>query len=162
MPGIDATTLPIWLAVVLFLINLFREQLGAFVPQAIRDHFQDQAKRAKNRESHKQEIEETLLDNLIQERVTDSLRDNSREGKLIDLIRQKDEYIQTKLDTRLDEQARLLGKMLEQMSHVRTNSGRTNDLLSAMNGSISRLADLIDHEPPKLNYVQQYIDEPER
>lgn len=158
MQGLDTSTLPIWLAVVLFLINLFREQLSVFVPQAVKDHFKTLAARRADRQEHEQDIEQALLDSRLQTSANEALRVNRLEGQLIEALHRKDSFIEKQLDMRLSEQQDLLRRNLEQVSHIRSNGSRTNDLLTAMNGNLTRLNDLLAASPGKINYVAGYID----
>lgn len=168
MPGsIDMSQWPTWLLVTLLIINLFREQIGAFIPQALREHFTFRAKRKADKEEHQQQTEDTLLqsklkaeDELLQSKLEAEqelrLRKSWREEQWVEILKQKDSWIQEELDGRLKENTKLLGKILEQMSNVRTNGIRTNDLLTSINSSLTRIADT---SPGKVNYSLEHLED---
>ena len=121
--------------------NLFRQQIGAFLPQAIHNLFSFRAKRRADREDHTQQTETTLLESKLKAEEFSSLRKAWREEQWVELIQKKDAWIQEELDDRLKEQSVVLGKISELMHDVRANGLQTNELLTTMNSSLARMAE---------------------
>lgn len=158
MPGLnlDFNQLPAWLLAILILINIFKQPLSAFVPVAIRDFFTFRAKREADREEFAQGIEETLVNSRLQSEATEHLRRSWREEQWVELIQNKDAWLQDVLDKKLDGLQTGQAKLIEQTIQVQRNTLRTNDLLTAVNGNLSRVIDLLQTTRP--GYIQQFTE----
>lgn len=136
--GIDFNQWPTWLLVVLIAANLFKEQIGGLIgsitPTWIKDVFRLKAKRTLGRDEHEHLIEEVLLNGEIQDRITEQLRESRREETLIQVIRDKDRWLEGVLTKQLD-------KIVEETAANRRNSERTNNILTTIHITLSKLAE---------------------
>lgn len=126
---------------VLLVANLFREQIGSFIPTAIREHFQDLAKRRIDKIEHTQELEEALLNSKLQNEATESLRKSWREEQWVELLQQKDAWLKEIFEDRLDRLQDSSDKILETITAVQHNTKRTNDILTTINISLATVID---------------------
>lgn len=138
---VDFSRWPVWLMFVLLVANLFREQIGSFIPAAMREHFQDQAKRRSDEIEHAQEIEETLLNSKLQNEAAESLRKSWREEQWLELLHQKDAWLKEVFEERLKELQASSDKTLEAVTTIGHNTKRTNDLLTTIHICLSKMAD---------------------
>lgn len=138
MEGIDYSRLPTWIVLILLLLNLFREQIGKFVPTAIREHFRNRAENQADQREHAQRIEETLIDNELQQRVTEQLRETRREDTLIKLLQDKDRWLENVLATQLERLGNGQEKMIEELKQIRGGITRTNNILTTIHIVLSR------------------------
>lgn len=156
MPGnIDFNQLPTWLLVLLIIINIFKQPLSAFVPSAIRDFFTFRAKREADREEFQQGLEETLVNSRLQTEAAEHLRRSWREEQWVELIQNKDAWLQDVLDKKLDALQAGQTKLIELTTQVQRNTLRSNDLLTAVNANLSKISDLLQSRP---GYIQQFVE----
>lgn len=141
MPQINFDAWPTWLIFILLALNLFREQISSFVPTAIRDHFSHRARRMADREEHVQEIEETLLNNRMQTMATEQLRSSWREEQWVELLQRKDAWLIDQLDKRLLDLQASTDKLLEEQIKMRYGINRTNDILTTIHITLSKLVE---------------------
>lgn len=138
MPGLDLSTWPIWLIVGLQLIYLFKSQIGAFFPAAIREHFQSRAEQRRDSREHDQRIEER-----------EQQRKSWREEQWVELILRKDAWLQEHLEKQLDsiesgnerivaELAGLRGEITADQARQENTSERVINLLTQIHIALNR------------------------
>lgn len=132
---------PIWLVAALLLVNLFKDQIGAFVPTAVREHFSSQARRQADEREHAQEIEEVKLNAALQTNASDDLRKSWREENLMDLLAAKDDWERTILRDEIIALRGAMGEQIKELQDLRRAAIRTNDLLTTLNIIMSRLSE---------------------
>lgn len=114
MEGLDLTrlpALPTWLLVLLMLLNLFREQVGTFVPASLREWFRHRAARIADREDFEQD--------LVASEAASRAR---REERLTRLLEKKDTWIQQTLS--------------KEIACLQEGQNRTNDLLAKIHTTL--------------------------
>lgn len=137
LPNISVDNWPTWLLFLFILINIFKQQLAAFVPQGIRDAFNHWAARRSDRQEHAQGIETAILDSKLQTAATEQLRASWREDKIFEMIHDKDSYLYDYFDGKLDGLKSGQDKQTEILSSIHRTSIRTNDLLTVMNQNLT-------------------------
>lgn len=139
MPGlqVDFSQWPTWLLFLLIVINLFKQQIAGFIPEALRHR----AGREADREEFQQEIQENVLNFRLQAETTDQLRKSWREEQWVELLQQMLAWLREDLEKDMAEIQTGQGKLLETTIQVQRNTSRTNDLLTTMNMTLSLLAE---------------------
>lgn len=139
MPGlqVDFSQWPTWLLFLLIVINLFKQQLIAFIPEALRHR----AGRQADREEFKQGIEEALVNSRLQTEATDQLRKSWREEQWAEILQQMLGWLREDLEADMKQLQDGQAKLYETTIQVQRNTARTNDLLTTMNMTLSLLAE---------------------
>lgn len=147
--GLDFTGWPVWAILILVATNTFREQISAFIPEAVHNFFRSRADRKKDREEHAQQIEEALLNSRLQHQAADQLRKSWREEQWAELLQQMQAWTHETLERQLVAILNSSERSNSELANLRLNSTRTNDLLSTMNANLTRLADLLSERDGK-------------
>lgn len=92
---------PLWLAAVAVFVKMFQSELATFLPSAVREHFADRAARRRDRQEHRQEIEEANTEAMLQSSVTAQMQ-------LIQVNQTLVNYVTDQLDGQLADIAKML------------------------------------------------------
>ena len=84
---------------------------------------------------------EMLLDRDIQDKVTVQMRDTHREETLIGLIQDKDRWLEDILTKQLDGLQIGQDKIIGELGIIHRNSERTNNILTTIHMTLSKLAE---------------------
>lgn len=141
LEAIDLTRWPVWLVFALLVANLFKEQIGSFVPMAVRDFFRHRAARQIDREEFDQEIQEALVNSRLQSQATDELRKSWREEQWVELLQRKDAWLQDILEARLVAIQDINARTLEEAVRIKHGTERTNNILTTIHIVLSKLSD---------------------
>lgn len=144
----DLARWPVWILFTLLAINIFKDSISSllvqFFPTAIREHFRYRAERKADREEHEQSIEATVLSSRLSRLEREQQRKSWREEQWVELIQQMQAWAYETLDKRLDGIQKGNDRSATELAQLRTNSVRANDLLTALNGNLTRLADILE------------------
>lgn len=140
MPGLDISTWPTWIIAILLVINLFKEQIAAFIPTAISDHFRFRAERTADQEEHAQLLEEVLLNGKLQTEAAEQLRKSWREEQWVELLQFKDSWLHEFLDAKLDRLQESADRQTKELAGLRSDFAQFS---TEQHQGFERLADIL-------------------
>ena len=135
--NIDYNRLPVLAILILVFVNTFKKPLEnlitSLVPEVVLKFFGIRSQR----EEHKQAIEEALLDGEIQTQIADQMRDTQRERELLQLLKNKDRWLENVLTSRLERMQAQQAKMIEILGAIQRSGERTNNILETIHITLS-------------------------
>lgn len=143
MPGlnVDFNQWPSWLLFLLIVINIFKAQIAAAIPDTVKNWFQFRVNRQADREEFQQEMAEVQLNSRLQSEAADQLRKSWREEQWVELLQQMLSWMREDLGKDITEIRAGQDKQMETLTQVQRNTLRTNDLLTTIHITLSKLAE---------------------
>lgn len=143
MPDVDLTGWPVWLVAALLILNLFRDHIGAFIPQAIRDHFRSR------------ERQRTIEFEARRERVRDEQEARQRsEAEALHSLLQLNERLIGHLIQMSNGRFDGLTQSLTQINH---KLGRLEDMMTFVVKDWSKLSEILDDIDQELETLKSKL-----
>lgn len=92
---------PFWLIALSFLLNVFKSELAVFVPKTMREYFAARADLRRERQEHRQDIEEASAEAILSAAV-------AAQAQLIQLNERLTNFVVDEVNSRLSEIERKL------------------------------------------------------
>ena len=135
MPGLNFNEWPVWLVAILVVINIFKQPLGAILP----DWLKFRADRNADREEHKQAIEEALINSRLQANANEQLRAQLTEKQLFTLFEKMLSRVLEDFKNDLVQLKTGQSKQLETLTAIHAESKRISEFARGININISEL-----------------------
>jgi hypothetical protein len=146
--GLDTTSWPIWVLAILMVVNIFKEPIGAFLPQAAHNFFRHRAKKSDREQQRKSWREEQWIE-LVQKwdafaqgtlaQELKSIRSTEQTScEELAKLRNGIERVAEKLDAALDasqDTAKALNRILAETK-------RTGNILTTIHIALSQMAEV--------------------
>ncbi len=143
MPAVDLTGWPIWLVAALLILNLFRDQIGSFIPVALRDHF-------RSRERQRTIEFEALTE---QQRDEREARQRSEAEALHSLLQLNEKLVQHLMQMS-NGRADSLAQSLTSVNH---KLARLEDMMTFVVKDWSKLSEILDDIDQELEELKSRV-----